>query len=579
MKRTKPLYKAVVDLGLRDVGVKNDPRGLGMLFGKMGVAAVLLTLLLVFVVCVALGRLGAAGVATAVMGLTVWVGWQLVKRSPVVVWRVDASGTNHAAWIPVVLLVLTLPILALDRSPTAIALVATSGLMAILCLKGRGRVPAAVRRLGAGLAPDENIEGDGIGLAKLLGRDTLRLIVCTDRRVLIAGGDATMVDAPYTELSGFGIRWSPLGRVGTLTLDVGAETHRIGQIAPLNLLSIARALRGHGVPPQDPAVLTEAEGIWARARRSPRSPVPPLDLWAFVSRDFLRGLGLLLACSAVLFYLRPLGMGAGVLPLFALVCLACGYLCGTRASLAYLPALALLALPGFFFMDTVLLVVLTTMFVAIAGVCLVAGATLRMAGNGGVGSVRPIGVAAVLALVTISGFLGLDPTKIRLAMAQAAAEELRADGRSNLAGGYATVRYTPSAGLREFVVDEGFDAGPDDGARWEVRTPFSKGDNSVSVTHYIFDAPPLTDPAAIAEFVAGKDAEHAALAGAPVRHTERTVDGRTGYVWEHGGRRGHWTYAAWFPHPVHTIRVECIALQKRRFERLCAEAMRSLEFG
>jgi hypothetical protein len=57
------------------------------------------------------------------------------------------------------------------------------------------------------------------------------------------------------------------------------------------------------------------------------------------------------------------------------------------------------------------------------------------------------------------------------------------------------------------------------------------------------------------------------------------VDGRRGYVWDHGSPYGYRYYAAWFPHPVHTVRVECIASrQKDRFERICAEAVRSLEF-
>jgi hypothetical protein len=64
-----------------------------------------------------------------------------------------------------------------------------------------------------------------------------------------------------------------------------------------------------------------------------------------------------------------------------------------------------------------------------------------------------------------------------------------------------------------------------------------------------------------------------------VPHTTRAVDGRKGYVWDHGNGFGYWYYAAWFPHAVHTVRVECIAKNEReRFERLCEEAVRSLEF-
>ena len=68
------------------------------------------------------------------------------------------------------------------------------------------------------------------------------------------------------------------------------------------------------------------------------------------------------------------------------------------------------------------------------------------------------------------------------------------------------------------------------------------------------------------------------MAGHRVKHTKRVVDGRTGYVWTHGNRFGYWHYAVWFPHPVHTIRVECIAKREaERFQRLCAD--RGFEWG
>jgi hypothetical protein len=101
----------------------------------------------------------------------------------------------------------------------------------------------------------------------------------------------------------------------------------------------------------------------------------------------------------------------------------------------------------------------------------------------------------------------------------------------------------------------------------------------VSLAHYIFDDPPLDDSAAVAEFVAGKDREHSKSAGERMTHKQRVIDGRKGYVWTHIGRGGYWLYSAWFPHPVHSIRVECVAKQQTdRFKRLCAEAIGSLEF-
>ena len=85
--------------------------------------------------------------------------------------------------------------------------------------------------------------------------------------------------------------------------------------------------------------------------------------------------------------------------------------------------------------------------------------------------------------------------------------------------------------------------------------------------------------AAVAAFVAAKDREQSRIAGFRVSHRERVVDGRTGYVWEYRSHRGYWQFAAWFPQPVHSVRVECIAkTEVARFERLCAEAMGSLRF-
>ncbi len=122
-------------------------------------------------------------------------------------------------------------------------------------------------------------------------------------------------------------------------------------------------------------------------------------------------------------------------------------------------------------------------------------------------------------------------------------------------------------------------AGPNDGARWELRTPFTEGYNALTLAHYIFE-PRLDDAAAIADFVARKDRDHSRLAGRRVTHTVRVVDGRKGYVWDHRIRGGFWYFTAWFPQPVHSVRLECTSRsQVGRFKRLCAEAIRSLKFA
>jgi hypothetical protein len=167
-------------------------------------------------------------------------------------------------------------------------------------------------------------------------------------------------------------------------------------------------------------------------------------------------------------------------------------------------------------------------------------------------------------LIRISG--------VRLAVEEVTAKQLPVDGRSNLSGHAASLTYTPGADLRELITDEAPLAGPYDGARWELRSSFTKGYNVLTLGHYIVE-PRLDDEAAVADFIAGKDRDHSGLAGFRVTHMERVVDGRRGWVWNHGSRDG------WFPQPVHSVRVQCIARrQTARFKRLCAEAIRSLEF-
>ena len=257
--------------------------------------------------------------------------------------------------------------------------------------------------------------------------------------------------------------------------------------------------------------------------------------------------------------------------------------------------LNLLVAPAFFFVDAGVVLGLMVVVSALATVGLWLGSALRQAPAGaeprpargtlrdavsGAGLVRISGVllALIVGLVGATAAAGFELTDLRLAVEEATATKLPVDGRSNLNGGAASLTYTPGPGLRELVTDERPLSGPYDGARWELRSSFTKGYNVITLGHYIV-TPPLDGPAALAVFLAEKDLAHSRLAGRPVTHTERVVDGRRGYVWDHGSPRGFWYFAAWFPEPVHSVRVECIAKrQTRRFKRLCTEAMRSLRF-
>jgi hypothetical protein len=610
----EPAFHSVVDLGLRDVGVKNKPRRLAAQFGKTSAGLVALLLVSLFAMCVIAGVTGA-GAWLGFAFVLIWpvvifvLAVRTVKRSPVVVVRVTGEGTNAATWLLIAPSLLVLPAAVVAGQPLLLPIMVFPLIMVVLVWRGRGRVPEVLRELRPLLADGEPVLGDGLGMVPRARRwrDGFRLVVATDRRLLVATSPRSahgflLVDVPYTRVSRFGMEWKYAGRAGVLSLDVAgaegapSETHVIASMSPANLLSIAQALQAHGVQTDDPAAVSEVERAWVEALQGEDTRRPLFDPTAMSTRGFDHGLWLLLAVSAVAFYALPAEVGFWVLPVVAALCLICGYVAGTRSSLAYIAPLNLLLSPLFFFVDASGVVALMLMISAVAAIGLSAGSALRRtppasprtrARRGslryafsGPGLVRISGilVTLVLVLVATAAAAGFELTTLRLAVDEVTAKQLPADGRSNLTGGAAWLTYTPGPNLKEFVTDEDFGVGPNDGARWELRSSFTKGYNVVSLAHYIFE-PRLDDPAAVAEFVAGKDREHSKSAGHPVTHTERVVDGRRGYVWTHVGRADYWLYSAWFPQPVHTVRVECVARkQTDRFKRLCAEAIRTLKF-
>jgi hypothetical protein len=283
------------------------------------------------------------------------------------------------------------------------------------------------------------------------------------------------------------------------------------------------------------------------------------------------------------------------------VCGICGYVSGTKSSLAYIVPLNLLVSPTFFFVEASGVIAMMLLLSALAAAGLWAGSALREATGGrdhapagaaaspgprpvrgslrytigGLSLIRLTGMllAAMVALVATAAAAGFELSNLRLALDEATALQVPVDGRSNLTGGAASLTYAPGPDLHEFITDAHSDT--DDGARWELRSSFTKGYNVLSLAHYIR----IHDAGAVADFVARKDREHARLAGFPVTHTGIVVDGRKGYVWNHASRNGYWYYAAWFPQPVHSVRVECVARnQLGRFKRLCSEAVHSLKF-
>ena len=629
--------QGVVDLGLRDVGVENDPRAPYREAAKALPKVLALVVLSFMAMCL---LVGVAGVGSWIVFpfVLLWTAGVLflahrtARRARPHSVKVTAEGTNQAAPLMITLMLAMVAAAAMTRSLVMLPLAVVMLVFVAIAWRGRGRVPEVLRELRALLEPDETVLGDAPGLAKGARRwdEAFRLLVATDRRLLVTPSTRSsrpfpLVDVPYERVSGFGVEWKQLGQTGTLSLVVAAgdegmpETHVINMIPPANLLSVARALRAHGVPAYDSAPLAAAEQAWAEAGGPevpapppPRSPRPAVfDDAQMNTPQFDRGLWLLLGLAAVVLYLNPFGIGLGMrreagialLVLVPVVCAVSGYVSGTRSSLAYVLPLNLLVSPAFFFADASVVIALMLTVSAVAVLGLWAGSALgRRASSSdqppadpatrpapgslrhaisGQRLVRITGVMAgvVTALAVVSSAAGFPLSNLRLAIDELTVKQVPVDGRSNLTGNYASLRYTTGPDLREFITDGPAGAKPAGGQRWELRSRFTKGYNVVSLAHYVFE-PALDDPKAIANFVAEKDREHSRLAGHDVTHTERVVDGRRGYVWSHGSWTGRSYYAAWFPQPVHTIRVECIATKQReRFRRLCAEAVGSLRFN
>jgi len=474
-----------------------------------------------------------------------------------------------------------------------------------LVVRDRDRVPALLRRVTAHLDAGERVDGDGLGAdRRARPRSAVpTVLAATDRRLLLASAGG-VAELPYDSIARFSVGWRAYGRIGELAVVVGGDRRVFGSIAPANLLSIARALHAHGVEAEDPDALAEAELAWEQALAGKRPREAFFDRAAMTSRDFDRGLWLLLALCALIFYPSTIGVGFGGASVTALLvampiaCAICGYVSRTRSSLAYLVPLNLLLTPTFLFAPTGGVVVMMFALSALAAVALRAGAALgarrdrppagaAVAAGGSlrdaIGARSLIRISAVLLGLIAAGVTTGTAAGVELnTLHRPAVERLPADGRSNLSGGAASLRYTNQAGLDEVVTDEHLGAGPSDGARWELRSSPADPYHAVTLSHYVFDDPRLDDEAAVAGFVAGKDADHSELAGSRVTHTERVVDGRRGYVWDHDLPGGGWNFTAWFPHPVDSVRLECYTRDRRqtdRFKRLCAEAVRSLSFS
>ncbi len=366
----EPAFHSVLDLGLRDVGVRNEPRRLALEFGKSSIVAFVLVLISLSAMCVIAGAAGASALipvvfALVLMGGTFVLALRTVNRSPVVVVTVTAEGTNRATWLMIAPSVLTVVAAALLWDPVLIPGLVLMGIMALVVWRGRGRIPEVLRAFRRLLAENESVLGGGMGLdrAQRNWRDGFRLAVATDAASFWPDPPLTqpfpLVDVPYPRVSRFGIRWKQWGRIGVLSLTVdgldGAppETLEITSIGPANLVSLARALESHGVQADDPVAIADAERGWEEARAGVRPRARLFDPAAMSTRQFDHGLWLL--------------------PVVGALCAVCGYVSGTRSSLAYIAPLNLLATPTFLFADADGVVILMVVMSLLAALGLWAG--------------------------------------------------------------------------------------------------------------------------------------------------------------------------------------------------------------
>lgn len=515
-KLIKPSFRTVIDLGLRPIEQRNDPKrlaidelkGLGLIF--------IMVIGLVVVACIAIVTLGrTAGFIVLLVTFAasfLAILRQFAQRRSSIVIRVRPDGTNQAIRLFIGLPIVTGLFALLTREPVYVGFTLVLVLVAVVAWRRRDLAPAGLREIHALLAPDETTLGDGFAADKSRKwhRDCWKILVATDRRLLISTFGAkhdkiNIVQVALPQIAGYGLKWGVLGTQGELTLHFKSPFNAADprtsieyyKIAPTSLVSLVEALRSHGVP--GPAI----EHPPGDGKDPPRPPGAPS-------------------------FVKPGAFGVAGHEVDVID------EAGHKAPRTTREKVAM----------AVLVVLLTAIF-AFVGL-LVAGVDMRSA---------------------------------KVMVDQYTKHRLPTDGRSDLTGQGAAIAYPAADDLIELETDEHWGEGPHDGARWELRTTFTKGYNVISLANYVF-VPTLDDKQAIERFVKSKDSRHRELAGKEVTHETVTVDGRTGHAWNHDGKDGYWYYAAWFPQPTGTVRLECIAKNQRaRFEEMCAEALKSLRFG
>ena len=99
-RAAKPVFASVLDLGLRDVGMRNDPRGLARQIGKAALAGFVLRFVSLIALCafLAVTGVGARVVLPLLVALTAVVVLMMIraaKRSTPLVVKVRARARTR----------------------------------------------------------------------------------------------------------------------------------------------------------------------------------------------------------------------------------------------------------------------------------------------------------------------------------------------------------------------------------------------------------------------------------------------------------------------------------------------------
>jgi hypothetical protein len=180
---------------------------------------------------------------------------------------------------------------------------------------------------------------------------------------------------------------------------------------------------------------------------------------------------------------------------------------------------------------------------------------------------------------TTAAGCGCDDTTPPPAQLQTSGPNSSADGRSNLPGGFASLKYEAVAGQGETRSDANGSGGPHDGAVWATSSQTGTGISEIRLMHLIFE-PTLNSPARVRGLVAVRNASANRMARRPVRVKHISVRGRKGYAWQFKTASDNWMFVAVFPDLVHSIELRCWGAQddNTAIKARCREALNSLKF-